>query len=50
MLKLLAYGTYLGVLAWHNVQHAGINIVFFLVTYVFYTALEVGFLWWRISR
>ena len=50
MLKLVAYGTYLGVITWHDTEHAAINIVFFLVIYVFYTALEVGFLWWKISR
>lgn len=49
-LKLVAYGTYLGVIVWHDVENAAINIVFFLVTYVFYTTLEVSFLWRKISR
>jgi len=47
--KVFAYGSYLGYVAYSDREGAGINIVFFMVVYVIFTALEVGFLWRRFN-
>ena len=49
-LKILAYGVYLGIVTWSNPENSGLNIVFFMVVYVIFTAIEVGFLWRKINR
>lgn len=48
--KLVAYGAYLGIVAWKDRAEANMNILFFLVFYVLYTILEVAFLWRKVSR
>lgn len=47
--KLLAYGSYLGFVAYSDAEGAGLNVVFFMVVYVIFTAMEVGFLWRRFN-
>lgn len=48
--KLLAYGTYLGIVIWKDRPGAGANIIFFMVTYVLFTGVEIAFLWRNVSR
>jgi len=47
--KLVAYGTYLGIVAWKDKAEANLNILFFLCVYVLFTILEVGFLWRKVN-
>ncbi|MBX2964767.1 MAG: hypothetical protein KF845_01390 [Cyclobacteriaceae bacterium] len=49
-LKLLAYGIYLFLIVREDRPGAFENVAFFMATYAVFTALEVGFLWRKISR
>jgi hypothetical protein len=49
-IKLLAYGAYLGIVAWKDKVGVNMNVLFFLIVYVLFTIIEVGFLWRQISR
>lgn len=48
-LKLLAFGAFVVVIILLDKPAAKGNIVFFIITYILFTALEVGFLYKRIS-
>jgi hypothetical protein len=48
--KLVAYGVYLGIVAWKDKVGVNMNVLFFLIAYVLFTILEVGFLWRKVSR
>jgi hypothetical protein len=48
--KLLAYGAFLGLVIWTDREGAAHNVVFFMVVYAVFTALEVGFLLRRVSK
>ncbi len=49
-LKLLAYGVYLGIVIWRDRPGAIENVVFFMIAYIIFTALEVVFLWRKVNR
>jgi len=49
VLKLVAYAVYCWVMVTQNKAGAGANVVFFLVVYFVFTALEIGFLHQKIS-
>lgn len=48
--KLLMYGAYLLIIIRTNKEDATVNAGLFLVTYLIFTALEVGFLYRRVNR
>ncbi|HTE34133.1 MAG TPA: hypothetical protein VK666_27320 [Chryseolinea sp.] len=48
--KLLAYGTYAGIMITEDRLGAAKNVVFFLILYVVFTALEIVFLYRKISH
>jgi len=48
-LKLLAYGVYLGIVIWKDRPGAIENVVFFMIAYIIFTALEVFFLWRKVN-
>jgi hypothetical protein len=48
--KLLAYGTYLGIVIWKDRTGAGANVIFFMATYALFTMVEIAFLWRSVSR
>ena len=50
MVKLIAYGVYVVLMIIDDKAGANQNVVFFLVLYVLFTALEVGFLHRKIAR
>ena len=43
--KILAYGAYVFIMAYKDQQGAFMNVVFFLVIYFLFTALEIAFLY-----
>lgn len=49
-LKLLGYGGYNLVMILQDKPGAVANVVFFMLVYVVFTALEIGFLYHKISR
>jgi hypothetical protein len=50
MVKLIAYGVYVVLMIIDDKGGANQNVVFFLILYVLFTALEVGFLHRKIAR
>ena len=48
--KILAYGTYLGIVIWKDSSGAGANVIFFMATYVVFTVVEIAFLWRKVNR
>ena len=50
VIKLLAYCTYNIVIILRDRENAGINVGFFLITYLLFTTLELAFLYRRIDR
>ncbi len=49
-LKLLAFGAFVVVIILYDKPGAKENIVFFIITYLIFTGLEVGFLYQKIER
>ena len=49
-LKLLAFGSYMGIVVWMDRDGAVQNVVSFLAMYMVFTAMEVVFLWTRVAR
>ena len=47
--KLVAYCTYCGVIITQDKAGAAANVVFFMIVYFAFTALEIGFLFHKIS-
>jgi len=47
--KLIAYGAYCGVIITQDKAGAAANVVFFMIVYFAFTALEIGFLFHKIS-
>jgi hypothetical protein len=50
LVKFLAYGAYIFIVILEDQAGAVRNVVWFLVLYLSFTALEVGFLYGKISR
>ena len=50
VVKLLAYCAYNVVIILQDRENAGINVGFFLITYLLFTTLELAFLYRRIPR
>jgi len=48
-LKLLAYGSYLGIVVWKDTPGAYGNVIFFMIAYAVFTGLEVFFLWRKVN-
>ncbi len=48
--KILAYGAYVFFVVWDDKAQAGDNALFFMVTYFLFTAVEVTFLYRKVSR
>ena len=50
VVKLIAYGAYLFVIATNQKTKAMDDVVFFMVVYFVFTALEIGFLFRHVNR
>ncbi len=49
-IKLIAYGTYAFLMVRDQPDQASANIVFFMVVYFLFTAIEIGFLYRHVNR
>lgn len=50
VVKLLAFATYTFLIVLYDQKGAGLNVVFFMISYFLFTALEVIFLYRRITK
>jgi len=50
VLKLFGYGFYNVVIILGDRDNAGLNVAFFLITYILFTTLELAFLYRKMSR
>jgi hypothetical protein len=48
--RLIAFGTYVFLMARSQPEQAPSNIVFFMVVYFIFTAIEIGFLYRQVNR
>jgi hypothetical protein len=48
--KMLAYGAYIFIIVHQDKQGAFANVVFFMIIYGLFTALEIGFLYRKITH
>lgn len=49
-LKILAYGAYIFIVVMKDKPGATANVMFFMVLYIVFTALEIGFLYRKIAH
>jgi hypothetical protein len=50
VVKLIAFGIYIFLMAQNQPGQMAANVVFFMAVYVIFTALEIGFLYRHVSR
>ena len=48
--KILAYGAYVLIVVWDDPKGANLNALFFMIVYFIFTAVEVYFLYKKVSR
>jgi hypothetical protein len=50
VVKLIAYGAYMFVVVTSQTEKAAADVVFFMVVYFIFTAIEIGFLYRHVNR